>query len=123
MSLPLTYLFVPGNRPERFEKALAAGAGAVILDLEDAVSPPDKAAARAHIGEWARAHADALPRVLVRINDATTEWFAADLDLLRQAGIRMAMLPKAETAEQIVSTHAALPEHGWVMPIIESARG
>ena len=46
---PQTYLFVPGNRPERFAKALASGADRIILDLEDAVAPGDKAAARAAI--------------------------------------------------------------------------
>ena len=48
--LPVSYLFVPGNRPERFAKALASGAGAIILDLEDAVAPADKAAAPAMPG-------------------------------------------------------------------------
>ena len=45
--LPRTYLFVPGNRPERFDKALASGADAIVLDLEDAVAPAAKADARA----------------------------------------------------------------------------
>ena len=44
--IPRTYLFVPGTRPERFAKALASGADAVILDLEDAVAADDKALAR-----------------------------------------------------------------------------
>ena len=44
MRLPVTYLFVPGNRPDRFGKALASGADAVIIDLEDAVTPEDKRA-------------------------------------------------------------------------------
>ena len=48
-ALPRSYLFVPGNRPERFEKAHAAGADAVILDLEDAVPPDEKPAARAAV--------------------------------------------------------------------------
>jgi citrate lyase beta subunit len=39
---PRTYLFVPGNRPERFAKALASGADAIVLDLEDAVAPSSK---------------------------------------------------------------------------------
>lgn len=43
---PVSYLFVPGNRPDRFDKALAAGADVVIIDLEDAVAPQDKASAR-----------------------------------------------------------------------------
>ena len=41
--LPRSFLFVPGNRPERFDKAFAAGADVVIVDLEDAVAPADKA--------------------------------------------------------------------------------
>src|SRR5919199_1279024 len=52
MALPITYLFVPGNRPDRFEKALSSGADAVILDLEDAVAAAEKDAARAAIAAW-----------------------------------------------------------------------
>ena len=50
-----SYLFVPGNRPERFDKALASGADVVILDLEDAVAPDAKAAAREAITSCERA--------------------------------------------------------------------
>ena len=45
-AIPLTYLFVPGSRPERFAKAQASGADRTIIDLEDAVAPADKALAR-----------------------------------------------------------------------------
>ena len=45
-TLPRSYLFVPGNRPERFDKAHTSGADAVILDLEDAVQPDEKPGAR-----------------------------------------------------------------------------
>ena len=45
-------LFVPGNRPERFDKARAAGADITLMDLEDAVAPADKAAARVAIRAW-----------------------------------------------------------------------
>ena len=55
MSLPTSYLFVPGDRPDRFAKAVAAGAGAVIIDLEDAVAPEAKPAAREHIRAWCQA--------------------------------------------------------------------
>ena len=51
MTAPRTYLFVPGSRSERFDKALASGADAVVLDLEDAVSPEDKAHARVLVGQ------------------------------------------------------------------------
>ena len=119
----VTYLFVPGNRPERFDKALASGADAVILDLEDAVAPDDKARARANIGEWIDGHPDAAPRVVVRINDSATPWFAGDLDLLRASGISVAMLPKAERGEQVAAVVAAIGAHGRVLPIIETAQG
>jgi citrate lyase subunit beta/citryl-CoA lyase len=121
--LPLTYLFVPGNRPERFDKALAAGAGAIIIDLEDAVTPADKAKARTHVVAWAASHRDAIEHVLIRINDASTEWFGDDLECVRTSGVRVAMLPKAESPMQIAAVLGALPGEGSVVPIIESARG
>jgi len=123
MKHPLTYLFVPGNRPERFDKALAAGAGAIVIDFEDAVNADDKPAARAHVAHWAVARRDALERVVVRINDAATPWFAGDLECIRQSGIRSVMLPKAEAPDQIVAVTAVLAAPAAVLPIIESARG
>jgi citrate lyase subunit beta/citryl-CoA lyase len=123
MKLPVTYLFVPGNRPERFDKALASGADAVIFDLEDAVSPHDKELARANVREWMERHRDAAPRVVVRINDDATPWFDADLDMLRQVDTRFAMLPKAEGPEQIDLVRAGLSSQGLVLPLIETARG
>lgn len=122
-SLPLTYLFVPGNRPDRFGKALASGAEAVILDLEDAVAPEQKAAAREAVTEWCRANRDELARVIVRINDDSTAWCEEDLTAVRAAGVRAIMLPKAELASQVVRVAEALPNTGFVIPIIESARG
>jgi citrate lyase subunit beta/citryl-CoA lyase len=119
-----SFLFVPGNRPERLPKALACGAHAVIVDLEDAVAPEGKALAR-------RAFADALQsagadadRVLVRINAAGTPWHEDDLALLmhiasrRLAGV---VLPKAEDRHAIerVARMAARP----VVPLVESAAG
>ena len=47
-----SYLFVPGSRPDRFDKALAAGADAVVIDLEDAVPPSEKVAARERVARW-----------------------------------------------------------------------
>ena len=123
MKIPVTYLFVPGNRPERFGKALAAGADTVILDLEDAVAPQDKDAARDHIGRWLESHPHARERIMVRINDSTTPWFAADLELLRQARVVLVMLPKAESARQVDAVRAALAPAGQVVPLIETARG
>ena len=78
-----TYLFVPGTRPERFGKALASGADRVVLDLEDAVAADDKANARSAIATWMQGATPAdRSRIVVRINDAGSPWFAADLAAL-----------------------------------------
>jgi citrate lyase subunit beta / citryl-CoA lyase len=118
-----TYLFVPGTRPERFGKALASGADVVVLDLEDAVAAEDKAAARRTIANW---FVSATPtdrvRIVVRINDAGSPCFAEDVRALRDAGATGVMLPKAESAQQIAATQAALP-NAAVLALIESARG
>jgi citrate lyase subunit beta/citryl-CoA lyase len=120
MALPITYLFVPGNRPDRFGKALDSGADAIILDLEDAVAPAEKDAARDSVGSWLDRHRSESARVLVRINDDTSPWFESDIDLLRRVTPAGVMLPKAERAGQIA---AALRPGGIVVPLIETALG
>jgi citrate lyase subunit beta/citryl-CoA lyase len=117
-SSPRSYLFVPGNRPERFDKALASGADAVIVDLEDAVPPDQKDAARRSVGAWLAA---ARP-VVLRINAADTAWFAADLALCRSAppdALAAVMVAKAERAEALAALHLPVP----LLPLIESAAG
>ena len=121
--LPLSYLFVPGNRPERFAKALASGADALVLDLEDAVAPADKAAARQAIAQWAVRAALPAAQLVVRINDAQSPWFADDLAMLKAADIQRVMLAKAESAEQVRAVSAALAADARVLPLVESARG
>src|SRR3546814_18539720 len=90
---PIAPLFVPGVRPERFAKAVASGADAVILDLEDAVAPDSKKTARRIVA----AHGLAGIPVVVRVNAAGTAWFAADLAAPAHAPISATMLPKART--------------------------
>ena len=121
--LPATYLFVPGNRSDRFDNALRSGTDAVVLDLEDAVTPNDKPAARDAIRNWYVPEHERVAQVVIRINDETTAWFEDDLMVLRATGVRTVMLPKAEAPGQIERVLAALPEGGMVVPIIESARG
>ena len=120
---PVSYLFVPGNRPDRFDKALASGADCVVVDLEDAVVAADKARARADVAAWLGAHPDIRARVAVRINASGTDWFAADVDALRQAGAHFAMLPKADAAAGIARVGAALAVPRGVLAMIETARG
>jgi citrate lyase subunit beta/citryl-CoA lyase len=121
--LPSTYLFVPANRPDRYAKAFAAGADAVIVDLEDAVSADDKAIARRALGDWCATHPDMAAKLIVRINDETTDWFEEDLALANAKGIRTIMLPKAELASQIGRVKVALAPGSTIIPIIETARG
>lgn len=121
--LPASYLFVPGNRPERFAKALAAGAGAIILDLEDAVAPADKAAARQAIAAWVSSAGIAPERLVVRINDTLSPWYADDLAMIRAAGVKYVMLPKTEFAEQVKMTIAGTANDVVILPLVETARG
>ncbi|MBS1161786.1 MAG: HpcH/HpaI aldolase [Proteobacteria bacterium] len=121
--LPVSYLFVPGNRPERFAKALAAGAGAIILDLEDAVAPADKVAARQAIAAWVCRAGIAPERLVVRINDTLSPWYADDLAMIRAVGIKQVMLPKTEFAEQVKMTIADTAADVLILPLVETARG
>ena len=129
MPMPLTYLFVPGTRPERFAKAIAAGAGAVILDLEDAVAPVDKAQARANVCAWLLANPAPTTRIFVRINDAATPWYTDDLAALRivKSVAFGLMLPKCESVAQIAHCLTAINSNSQsdapLISIIESARG
>jgi citrate lyase subunit beta/citryl-CoA lyase len=123
LHLPATYLFVPGNRPDRFDKAMTARAGAVIVDLEDAVSPADKAGARDSFEGWYRSAGVAPERLLLRINDESTPWFDDDIAVIRRTGVRGVVLPKAESAAQIDRVGVALPDDGFVIALVETARG
>jgi citrate lyase subunit beta/citryl-CoA lyase len=116
-SLPRSYLFVPGDRPERFAKACASGAHAVIVDLEDAVAPEHKVAARAAVAAWL--HPD--HPVLVRINAADTDWFRDDCALAGSPGVAGIVLPKAQRLEDIERLRAAGAPA--VLPLIETAAG
>jgi citrate lyase subunit beta/citryl-CoA lyase len=122
-SVARTYLFVPGNRPERFAKALASAADAVVLDLEDAVAVDDKSSAREAVGaQLAGMSPEARRRIVVRINEVASSWFAMDLRMLLQSGATQVMLPKAESAAQIAGLRSAVPDAD-VLALIESARG
>ncbi|WP_088279661.1 CoA ester lyase [Ideonella sp. A 288] len=113
------WLFVPGHRPDRFDKALAAGAQAVIIDLEDAVAPPDKVAARESLSRWL---AGTSARVVLRLNSADSEWFADDLALVASPAVAAVMLPKAESVDTLAVVAAQRPGVALV-PLVESAAG
>lgn len=87
-------LFVPGDRPDRMEKALASGADALILDLEDAVAPARKSEARRQVASFLASHADA--PLWVRINPLDGPEAVRDLAALTDARPAGIVLPKAE---------------------------
>lgn len=89
-------LFCPADRPERYAKA-AARADAVIIDLEDAVAPADKPAARQAVVDTPLDP----ERTIVRVNPVGTDDFAADLEVLRQSAYTTVMLAKTEDVEQV----------------------
>ena len=114
-----SYLFVPADRPDRYEKALAAGAGAVIVDLEDAVAPDAKDAARETLLRWlSRAPA----QVLVRVNGGETGWFADDLAVCGHASVAGVVLPKAERRADLAHA-SAIAAGRRLYPLIETAAG
>lgn len=113
-----SYLYVPGNRPDRFDKACAAGADAVIVDLEDAVPPAEKDAARAALSAWLSPG----KAVLVRVNAAGSEWFERDLAACDAAGVIGVVLPKAEHIDDVVVSLCRRKGIA-LFPLIETAVG
>ena len=91
------FLFIPADRPERFEKAVASGADAIILDLEDAVAPKAKNQAL----EAAAARLAAGGQAILRVNAPGTPW-AEDETLADSPGVLAVMRPKAEADEALV---------------------
>jgi citrate lyase beta subunit len=120
-------LFVPGSRPERFAKAIASGADAVCIDLEDAVPPQDKATARAAVLDFIAAMPEDKPCAIgVRINPIGTDEGQKDIDgFAASAWVPdFLMVPKAVSAADL----AALPQavgkpYVPIWAVIESVEG
>ncbi len=128
LAMASSFLFVPGDRPERLARALASGAGGVIVDLEDAVAPARKDAARAQIADgFAALPPAARDRLLVRVNASDTPWHAEDLALVGRlaAGDRLAgvVLPKAERATDLAALARAAGPGVALLPLVESVAG
>jgi len=102
-------LFVPGSRPELFEKAMKSDADALSFDLEDAVDEARKGDARRELAKFLRA----LPSnpgkvIIVRVNGLETRHFEADLEAIVGPGLDIVNLPKPESADDIRACAAAL---------------
>ncbi len=123
-----SWLFTPGNRPERFSKASEIGADVLIIDLEDAVAPADKTSARAAALTYLSDPADDAIQRALRINGLDTQAGLADITALLDSHAEpdFILLPKTESAGhlQILDRLLTTARHGArLLGLIESARG
>jgi citrate lyase subunit beta/citryl-CoA lyase/(S)-citramalyl-CoA lyase len=126
-------LFVPGSRPDRFEKALAAGADSICIDLEDAVPPQDKVAARAGVIGWLEVNAENHPAcaIGVRMNGLDTLDGLKDIIALSESNARpdFLMVPKAASGADLANLSQLLDLRGLahkkvaLWAVIESVMG
>jgi len=124
-----TALFVPGNRPDRVDKAVKTSADAVIIDLEDAVALTEKEVSRSTVRDKILEHADR--KIIVRINSLDSPFFHGDLAEVITGNLFCLMVPKVESAAHIREINENLikveNEKGIVqgtvsiIPLIESA--
>lgn len=113
-----SWLFVPGDRADRFDKAVASGADVAICDLEDAVAPDAKESARADVASWLGEGRS----VCVRVNAPGTAWSEDDVAALRgRPGLLAVVVPKAEDPAALTSIADALGVP--VVALVESALG
>jgi (S)-citramalyl-CoA lyase len=124
-----SWLFTPATKPDRFDRAAGAGADALIIDLEDAVAPADKASARQAALDWLAVpgQGDGILRA-VRINQPGTHWGLEDLlGLVRSAAKPdVVVVPKTESADVLRLVDRLFVEAGkeiQLVALIESARG
>ena len=123
MSTPaVTALYVPGDRPDRFDKAVAAGPDVVILDLEDAIAPDRKAQARTTVGAYLAGLATR-GRFHVRINSVDSPWWEDDLEMLGGIqGLGGLRIPKVGGRDDVAAVARRAP-HVPLHALVETAAG
>ncbi|WP_116995550.1 HpcH/HpaI aldolase/citrate lyase family protein [Desertimonas flava] len=117
--IAITSLYVPGDRPERFDKAVATGTDVVILDLEDGVAPANKATAREAVVAWVAARESGPPVIEVRVNAGDGDDLAALRGLEDAVVVKV---PKVESSADIDAVIAVLPG-ARISALIETALG
>lgn len=116
--LARSWLLVNGAQFDRFAPAAHSRADIVVLDIEDAVAPKDKAAARDNVTRWlADGNSD-----WVRINGFGTPWWADDLAMLDGTSIGGVMLAMVESVDHVSETAKRLPDVP-IVALVETARG
>ena len=107
-----TVLYMPGSNTRALEKARTLATDALILDLEDAVSPDAKSTARDQVADAVAAGGFGHREVLVRVNGADTEWFEADIAAVAAAPPDGVLMPKVSSAADVAGAEAALAAAG-----------
>jgi citrate lyase subunit beta / citryl-CoA lyase len=116
--LARSWLLVNGAQYERFAPAVRSRADIVVLDIEDAVAPKDKIAARENVVRWlSEGHTD-----WVRVNGFGTPWWADDLEALSSTKVGGVMLAMVESVDHVTETAKRLPNVPLVA-LVETARG
>lgn|SRR5699024_210611 len=115
-------LFVPADRPERYAKAYDR-ADAIIIDLEDAVTPADRPGARSALADHLSSMDEATTsKTIIRVNPVNEPDFAEDAALLANTAIRYVMIPKVESSDDIAHVNSVLPGVALIA-LCESASG
>lgn len=121
-----SFLFLPADRLQRLNKALASGAHMVVIDLEDAVAPDAKPAARAAIREqWQLLDPQSRARIAIRVNASSTPWHEEDGELVAAlagdglCGVVLAKTESPEPLNRLAQRAGDVP----LLPLIESAEG
>ncbi|QWF80356.1 HpcH/HpaI aldolase/citrate lyase family protein [Amycolatopsis sp. CA-230715] len=118
-------LYMPGANERALEKAKTLAADALILDLEDAVAPDDKEAARDRVCAAAASGEYGEREITIRVNAIDTEWHDADLRAAAQAGPAAVVVPKVSSAREVQNIERALelsgaPEHTKIWAMLET---
>ncbi|MEL6424963.1 MAG: CoA ester lyase [Pseudomonadota bacterium] len=121
-------LYMPGSKSRALEKAEGLPADALILDLEDAVAPEEKPAARELVCDAVEARRFGPREVIIRINGLDTEWGEAELTAAAAAGPDAILVPKIDTADEIVDiadrmAAAGAPEDTAIWAMMETPLG
>jgi citrate lyase subunit beta/citryl-CoA lyase len=105
-------LYMPGANERALEKAKGLAADSLILDLEDAVSPDAKAAARDRVCAAAGSGEYGLKEIAIRANGLDTEWHAADVAAIARSGAAAIVVPKINSVADVAAVEAALEAAG-----------
>jgi citrate lyase subunit beta/citryl-CoA lyase len=105
-------LYVPASKPRALAKAASLACDAIVVDLEDAVAPAEKAQARETLEEWLSARTEGGPEVIMRINALSSEWGEADLAMAARKEPDGILLPKVDSPREILAAGDVLDDSG-----------